>query len=44
MEGSQSCSQGFSKLGSVCTEYVRFVASQFDFSQTGEFPVSGSGQ
>lgn len=43
MEGSQSCSQHFSKPKSACTEHVEFVASQFDLSQTGEFPVSGSG-
>lgn len=43
MEGSQNCSQPFSKPESACTEDVQFVASQFDLSQTGEFPVSGSG-
>lgn len=42
VEGSQSCSQRFSKPRSACTEDVQFVASQFDLSQTGEFPVSAS--
>lgn len=43
VEGSQSCSQCFSKPESACTKDVQFVASQFDLSQTREFPVSGSG-
>lgn len=42
MEGSQSCYQRFSKLEGVCAEYIQFVASQFDFTQPGEFPVSSS--
>lgn len=39
---AQSCSQSFSKPKSACTEDVQFVASRFDLSQTGEFPVSAS--
>lgn len=43
VEGSQSCSQCFSKSRTACTGDVQFVASQFALSQPGEFPVSGSG-
>lgn len=42
-EGWESCYQCCSKLESVCREYAQLVASQFDSSQPGLFPVSGSG-
>lgn len=43
-EGRESCYRCFSKPESVCTERAQLVASQFDSSQPGLFPVSGSGR
>lgn len=43
-EGRGCCYQCFSKLESVCTECAQLVASQFDSSQAGLSPASGSGR